>query len=71
MWHWDVFWLTTLFKHTSHYFFLSCSTADLSPNYDVNSLETTNVKEEENKVYQEYAAAQDYEGIYKYEFIFT
>lgn len=71
IWHCEVFWLTSLIKHISHYFFLFCPPADPSPTNDVNSLETSNVEEEENKLYQEYAAAHDHEGIHKYKYLWV
>lgn len=39
---------------------------DTPPNVDVKVLETSNVQEFETKIYKEYAAAQDHEGIHKY-----
>lgn len=41
-------------------------TADSSPTSDANSFEASNVEEVEAKVYHEYSAAQNYEGINKY-----
>lgn len=63
----------SLIKRILHYSFLLCSTAESlyesTPSPNVNGLETGNVEEEENKVYKEYAAAQDHEGIHKYTII--
>lgn len=39
---------------------------DSPPIGDVKGLETNNVQEFETKIYKEYAAAQDHEGIHKY-----
>lgn len=39
---------------------------DSPPNGDDNGFETNNVQEFETKIYKEYAAAQDHEGIHKY-----
>lgn len=39
---------------------------DSPPNGDVKGLETNDVQEFETKIYKEYAAAQDHEGIHKY-----
>lgn len=47
-------------------FFLFCPSTDSSPGSDSNSFETNNIEEVEIKVYFEYSAAQDYEGIHKY-----
>lgn len=66
IWHWEVFWLTDLNKYKSYYLLLSCPPADPLPTNDVNSLETSHVEEEKDKVYHEYLAAQDHEGIHKY-----
>lgn len=54
--------------HPTHILlFLPILPADVSPpNGDDKGLGTNNVQEFEAKIYKEYAAAQDHEGIHKY-----
>lgn len=56
--------------HIPPYSFLSClpaeSPCESTPNNDVKESETSNVQQVETKIYKEYAAAKDQEGIHKY-----
>lgn len=63
IWHWEIFWHI---KYRSHYCFLFCLPADSSPTSDSQICATSNVEQLETKLYHEYSAAQDYEGIDKY-----